>query len=402
MRGAQRLTIAGLGAALLLGPVAALAQEAPQPAANPPADTVGPRELQNFSLQGNVTRPADQPAEQAPAPATTAGIEPAQAPPTTGRQRTRQSAQATAGAAPTQPAPPREIAQVAPAPQPVAPAATTALPTTPAPVPASAPTFAPDTSTGVLAPQQQGFPLLPWILAALMLSAGGVFLFWRSRSRPALAGGPQMDLFTAPEAAPSAAPTPRPAPAPSPRPRAEAPAPLPAAQPLGIVSASLRPWIDINAQPLRCIVTEETVTIEFELDLFNSGSAPARDTFLEAVVINAGATQDEELAAFFARPAGVENPIDVIHALTRTSFTTQVVTPREHITIFEAGGREVFVPLLALNAFYRRGSAHAQTSVSYLLGRETNSGKMAPFRLDQGARIFRGLGTRLLPNGVRR
>jgi len=68
----------------------------------------------------------------------------------------------------------------------------------------------------------------------------------------------------------------------------------------------------------------------------------------------------------------------------------------------EAGGRQVFVPLLAFNAFYRRGSGAGQTSVGYLVGRETKAGKMAPFRLDQGARIFRGLGTRQLPNGVRR
>ena len=59
MRGALRFAIAGLAAGLWLAPAAAPAQEAASPANN---QTVGPRELQNFSLSGNVTRSADAPA----------------------------------------------------------------------------------------------------------------------------------------------------------------------------------------------------------------------------------------------------------------------------------------------------------------------------------------------------
>ena len=54
-------------------------------------------------------------------------------------------------------------------------------------------------------------------------------------------------------------------------------------------------------RPLRCIVTDDRVTFEFELDLFNSGSAPAREVHIAAVVINAGADQDQHLENFFAR-----------------------------------------------------------------------------------------------------
>jgi hypothetical protein len=65
-------------------------------------------------------------------------------------------------------------------------------------------------------------------------------------------------------------------------------------------------------------------------------------------------------------------------------------------------GREVFVPLLAFNAFYRRGSGEAQSSVAYLVGPATKAEKLAPFRLDLGARLFEGLAARVLPLGVRK
>jgi hypothetical protein len=65
-------------------------------------------------------------------------------------------------------------------------------------------------------------------------------------------------------------------------------------------------------------------------------------------------------------------------------------------------GRQVFVPLIAFNVLYSSGSSEAQTSAGYMLGRDTKSEKLVPFRLDLGPHIFRGLGARLLPSGVRR
>ena len=60
MRGAWRFAIAALTAGLWLAPSAAPAQDATPPATSAPAEAVGPRELQNFNLSGNVTRAADQ------------------------------------------------------------------------------------------------------------------------------------------------------------------------------------------------------------------------------------------------------------------------------------------------------------------------------------------------------
>lgn len=415
MRGARRLTIACLAAGLMLGSTSASAQDAATTTNTPAAQAVGPRELENFSLQGNVTRAAEEPAQRpSPAPlASTRDDQPASAATTVRQPRERTASTEPAASSPrSTPSPQREPARE------TATAATqpTATPSdgllthpTSTPIPASATTFAPPplASTGTLAPER-GFSLLPWLLAALAAVAAGLFLFWRNRSRPALAGGPQADFFQAPEAKPvrwltpeelEPKPMPRPAPSPTPAPpRAETPAP----PPVGVVSTSLRPWVEISMQPLRCTVTDANVTFEFELELFNSGSAPARDIFVEAVVVNAGENQDQDLATFFARLPGPGQRIEIIPPLNRTAFVTQVVIAREHIRSFDLGGREVFVPLLAFNAFYRRGSGEAQSSVAYLVGPATKGDKLAPFRLDLGARLFEGLAARLLPLGVRK
>jgi hypothetical protein len=235
---------------------------------------------------------------------------------------------------------------------------------------------------------------LPWLLAAAALGAGLAFLFWRNRSREAFVGGPQLDAFTAPE------PAPAPKPRVQPRPALASPKRTPPSIP-GIVSTRLRPWVEIGFHPLRCIVEEKQVTIEFELELFNSGSAPARAILVEATLFNASNNQDQELSAFFGNPVGEGERIVAIQPLKRMTIKTQVVAPREQVQVFEVAGRKVFVPVIAFNALYRWSGGDGQTSVSYLVARDTKGEKMAPFRLDLGPRVFRGVGARLLPSGVR-
>lgn len=397
MRGALRFAIAGLAAGLWLAPAAAPAQEAASPANN---QTVGPRELQNFSLSGNVTRSADAPAPvSTPAtPARTASMRAERATAQRAVPRPEASRSETANARVT---PERPV----PSPSRAAPARAqqlqqaTSLPPSVAATPASTPLFPTDAvdTTGTLAPEKT-FSFLPWLLAAIALTVGGGFLFWRNRMRPAYAGGAELDLFAAPEPESVRSPSPPPKAAPTP-PRATEP---PVAAPVGIVSTGLRPWLDVGMQPLRCIVTDDRVTFEFELDLFNSGSAPARATHIAAVIVNAGPTQDQQLKDFFGQPAGPGDRIDVIQPLKRATFTTQIAISRDQVQILEMGERAVFVPLIAFNVTYGWGVRQGQTSVSYLLGRDGKGEKLAPFRLDLGPRVFRGLGARLLPTGVRK
>jgi hypothetical protein len=224
-------------------------------------------------------------------------------------------------------------------------------------------------------------------------------LLWWRRPREALAAGPQIDLFVAPE---PALPTP---PSPPPEPKPVAATTISAfrkpAAPTGVVSARLRPSLEIAVQPLRCLVEDSQVTIEFELELFNSGTAPARFVHAEASLLNASATQDQELAAFFANPAGIGDRVNSIPPMKRISLTNQVRAPREAVQEYELGGHKAFVPVIAFNALYEWGGGSAQTSAAYLVGREAGNGKLGPFNLDRGSREFRGLAAKQLPTELR-
>jgi hypothetical protein len=410
MRGGLRLAMVVWTTELVLGPARLAAQSAPATTTNTPAaDAVGPKELQNFSLSGTVTRPADQ-----PPPNTATATSP-------GRPSAETRTRSVSAGAPLS-VPSRKGAEFGP---PVRAASTETTQTVARPPEAQTETNATPTSVGALPQLQSSSPnagtaaalpaaasgltpepgstprhdlaLWPWLLAALVLGLGGAFLIWRNRSREAFASGPHLDLFSAPELAPPPAPPPKaktPAPAPVP-PRS------PPAVPGGVVSTRLRPWIEIALQPLRCIVEETRITFEFELDLFNSGNAPARDLLVEASVFNAGPTQEEDIGAFFTRPIGEGERMAAIPPLQRLTLRSQVVAPRENVQVLEIAERQVFIPLIAFNALYRWSAAEGQTSASYLLGRDTKSAKMAPFRLDLGPHIFRGVGARLLPVGLR-
>jgi hypothetical protein len=411
MRADLRWNMVLLAGGLMLAPAPALAQSttATPPSTQPTSNAIGPSELQNFSLSGSVTKPADQP-PPASSPAATrpvAGTETAPAAPSpalrTPQARTVSQQLAQHNAAPAPKPPP--VALNAPAPKTGAP-----LPvetnTAPAPASNAQPVFpsaaAPAEPSATLAPEH-GFSILPWLLAAFVLAAATLFLLWRRRPREAVAGGPQFDLFVPPEPAPAPPPaTPRPA-----APRASVPQPAPpppppaAPAPRGIVSTRLRPTVELSVKPLRCVVDGERVVIDCELELFNSGAAPARALIAEASLFNAGATQEQDLAAFFANPVGAGERLDALPPMQRVTFASQVVAPRAAMHEYELAGRKALVPVLAFNALYQWSGGEAQTSAAYLVGRETKSDKLGPLGLKDGTHEFRKLAARALPTALR-
>jgi hypothetical protein len=173
--------------------------------------------------------------------------------------------------------------------------------------------------------------------------------------------------------------------------------------PKGIVSTRLRPWVDLQFMPDRIEIGEERATLHFMIEVFNSGSAPARDVLVEALLFNAGPDQDQAIGQYFAKPAAPEGErIPALAPLQRMTFQSAVSVSRAQMRIFEAGGRKLFVPLIGFNAYYSWGGGEGQTSASYLLGRDTAGDKMSPFRVDIGSRTFRGLGAREHTLRVRR
>ena len=375
--------MAVLAAGLWFGAMPTLAQNSTAPTANRSSsntvasDAIGPRELQNFSINGTVTRPADTP------------------PP-----RTAVRPPATSEApVPTRPAPTRERPVQAPAETRPASQGTSSanpfdlgMPDAPAAsIGAAEPGFArqPQPAAVPAIPGSgQNRSLVPWLLAATALGAGAALLFYRRRrSRPAYAGAEDFEAQAATEAPP---PLPR-----------TAPQPVASPKPVGLVSSNLRPWLDIEFEPIGCLVEADAVTVEFNVHLFNSGSAPARKVLVEASMFNAGPSQEEDIAAFFGKPVAQGERIPEIPPLRRMTIRSSVVAPRANLREVELGGRPAFVPLMAFNALYRLSGREAQTSTSFLLGRETKGDKLAPLRLDSGPRAITGLGARALPNGVR-
>jgi len=402
MKQALRMSSAAVALAVFLAAPAHAQDQAvdaasePVPSLGAPAseDAVGPAQLRDFSINGTVTRRADAPAPAQPAPAQAATT-----PTTPTLTASRNSAPAASATAESRQAGAQQRSAEA--------SAASGGFAMPAPTPSSGqpPSFAPATfpqpTSAVSSPVEDtgsdSFPLWPWIAALLAAIGAGAWYFRHQRSGYAFAGAggdaSAFDLSPAP-APPRAAPIPKPQPAPrAPVPDA-APAPKPATAPVGIVSTRLRPWLEIEFSPEAAIVDDEKGAIQFEVTLFNSGSAPAREVHVEGALFNASPDQDQVLGQFFAQPGGQGGDRITVPPLQRMSFRSVVSLPREQLRLFEVEGRTLFVPLVGFNAVYSFSNGQGQTSTSFIVGRNSNGEKMAPFRIDQGAKTFRGLGAR--------
>ncbi len=417
MRAGRRLAIAALVAGLSLTPLPLHAQEATQNSAAP-ADPIGPGELRDFNLQGTVTRPAESAAtppsrEQSPPPAARTERTTERAPSSPAVQaplesaaprRPAEQATAEAGLSRSAPSASEAVAEVAASRSSITvdlpPARTASAPVEfPASDPAAASAIVPES----------GLSLWPWLLAALVLGAGGAYLLWRrNQGAEAFAGsGSQVSAFVAPTPSapvPQRAPVPPiPAPQPDPVPPVAAlvpPAVTPA--PAGIVATRLRPWLDVEFEPDRCVIEDERVIFEFELDVVNSGTLPAADVRVAIQLFNASPTQDQDIAQFFLERGEDANRAPDISPFKKFELKPQLVVPKSKLRVLEAGGRQFFVPLVAINILYRGGKSEGQSAAAFLLGRDTGSEKLAPFRVDLGNRIYRDVGARILPGNIRR
>ena len=422
MTAARRMTVKALnGTAVALALAAASpasAQNADAPvdvtAAPPPSsETVGPAQLRDFSLSGKVTRPSDRPATTAP-PATStqprvASPSPDTVTPGSESTTTRRASASLPSARDLAPAPSAGAATQVPA-------GTDSVTPAPASVETgsvASPSFSEPESADAAAATGGGLAW-SWIAALLALIGGGAFIAWSRRNRRQRYGDPGRMAFAGlvpdmgPEPAPSPPVRPRPDPVP-PRQRPSAPGPVAAPAPRPepkpadsglIVSTRLKPQLAIHFVPDRAVVTETDVMLQFDVVVSNSGSAPAREVLVEARMVCAHAGQDAEIAAFFQQPVGKGDRIAAIQPLGRISLKSSVRMPLSQLHSFTLEGRTLFVPLVAFNILY---SGDSQASASFLVGRGTEEDeKLAPFRLDLGPRIFRGLSARSHSSGLNR
>ncbi|MBA3512242.1 MAG: hypothetical protein H0T81_10135, partial [Sphingomonas sp.] len=168
MRAGLRFGIAAIAAGLALAGTPALAQNTTAPATNTPSETIGPRELEGFSLNGTVTRPA-------PAAPSRTAPEPRPAPVTTRAPQTGPTPAPRASPVPRDTPRAPSVAEAGP------PADPLSAPPTPAPgdfgsgfeaQPGFSPTPTPaPTPIEDVASDRQG-DLMPWLLALILLGAG--------------------------------------------------------------------------------------------------------------------------------------------------------------------------------------------------------------------------------------
>lgn len=409
-------TASAIGAALalaLVAPASGQSSDAPvdvTAAPAPSAETIGPAQLRDFNLQGRVTRPADRPATTPAQPANTAAATP----------RNGEAVPAEAAAAPTAGA----SLSATPATRPpissdsrtLTSGGSTDSPVTPS-LPLEVRTAAPQPgfdsgSASPPAPIEQDSDAMPWpwLVALMALLGGGAFIGLNRRGRRQRYADPGRLAFAglAPDAAPDEKPVPparaRPDPLP-PRAQSEAPAPRPDPVPARpsqkpadaglIVSTRLKPQLNVEFQPERVVVTDQEVLVQFEVVLANVGSAPARDVLVEGRLFTAHIAQDQEIASFFQNPTTDGDRMASIAPLGRVSLKSVARLPLDQINHFEGAGRKLFVPLVGFNILYRFGSGDGQASASFLIGRGNDQDeKLAPFRMDLGPRIFRGLASR--------
>jgi len=431
MRFIEAAALAGL---VMATPLAAQStnETAPPP---PAAEAVGPPQLRDFNLNGAATQPV-QPATPAPAPTPPQQPSPsAPAPDTAATDEPR----ATAAPARTAPAPARRRPTIAaPDRDPARDAVTVDLPPPVAAPIVPEPSFAPapppvPAAEAQLGADDSGTGWWPWAGALLALGLGAAFLWWRTRrdkSEPYAAEGaglgaalatpagppvplpraaatPAVPASPAPQSSPRAPARPlpsapqAPAPAATPAP-SQAPAPPPPPPSGGIVASGLKPRIEFDLVPIRAETdAAEGAALTVDIIVINRGSAPARDVLVEAQLINAGPQVDAEVGRFFVRPAGSGERIPVIPPMQSVAIKIRLEVPGADISPLVVEGRKLLVPLVALNAFYRWSGGDLSESSSFLVGRgDAEGGKMAPFRLDQGARSWSGLGARLHSSGL--
>lgn len=406
------MALAVAGCALASAPLAA--QSNNSATAPPPSSDIGPGELSNFSLNGTVTRPAERPA----------ATQPAQSP---GPAPTVQTPQGEARSAPTAPtarppatAPARTESDLfrRPPTLPGASAGNAAV--------AEPPFGATANPTANPALEADGFSMLPWIVALLAVAGMAVMVFgYRRRARAQDAVPEAVDVephdplhgvadpaaISRPDPAPAAAsgvrrPLPTTLMPPPAQPRAPPTRPVqPRADPVapgGIISTGLRPWLDIDLIPDRAFLDDQGTAIAFDVTLFNSGSAAARDVIVEARLLNAGASQDDELGAFFAAAAKPGDPIPQIAPYARIPLRSAVRLGRADIRQYEIEGRKLFVPLVAISVRYRWSSGEGHSAAGFLIGQGgEDREKLAPLRIDQGDRSWTQLGVRRYEKGLR-
>ncbi len=394
-RRAQSGAIALLVAGLLAGvsPLSVAAQTTSSP---PPQTIPG---LDGFSLPSSRPTPQTTPVPDvtpAPTPAPTPSPTVAPTPRATPTPTERPTPRATAPSVRVTPTP-TPTPRVTPAPE----RSVTAAPTPTATPPAMATPVAAEPSP-VAAPttpvQDEAKPVASgggggWLAAGAALATLVAGLVWWRRRR-AIDDTVIEDLGVAPEAEAASQPA-----------QVSRPAALAAAAPAMLDPLPVpgeRARVTMTLHPRRAGLNLLSATVEAELLLRNEGIAPAAAIRVGALLMGAAAGPPGDVGPLFAQPVG--RPVTPPFALApgeERRVRLVVARSRSEIEPLEAGGRPMFVPVVAINVLYDAGGMQGQTAQAYAVGVErVDSAKLSPLWLDQPARMFDAIGSRAYAAGV--
>ena len=157
-----------------------------------------------------------------------------------------------------------------------------------------------------------------------------------------------------------------------------------------------RAGITLALRPIRAGFNMLSATVEAELTVANMGDAAAADIRVALVLLSAHADQGAEIADHYARP--IVRPAIPAFALAPGEMRVArvvVALPRDAIRPLTAGSRPMFVPVVAANCRYASEEGTAQTVQSFVIGIErADAAKLAPFWLDQPARMYERVAAR--------
>lgn len=270
------------------------------------------------------------------------------------------------------------------------------LPGTPAPSTTAAPTA----SDGDL-PEEGGLPWLWIALGALAVLLAGAFALWKRRAGVSAVSVPEIERPTPiRRATPARGPGPGPAPTPAPTATIADPAKV-----APIAAPATPPAIAFDSGPLHVAfevrditLTMMAVTLNYRITLSNRG-----DVALGKVLVGGSmeaASGDVAVERQLAPPQGqlpIAHQLETLDAGAVAELTGEIRLPLTQLQPIRQGDRVLLVPIARLRAAGTPAGADpviAQQSV--LLGRVGQGPQFHPIQLDQGPRVYRDIGQRIV------
>lgn len=298
---------------------------------------------------------------------------------------------------PARPRPAEPAAQPTAAPTPVATStAEEAIPPigTAIPVPPPTPTSTPEPIiTVVKPPQDRAAPVWPWLLGGAGLLALLALLLRRRRADP-----PEEEGYVEPEpvAEPISDTLPVPPPAAAPPPTfftRGGTAPTPAA-----------PRLAIDVRPTRAGLNLLTATVDSQITVTNTGPVAIEGIRAAVALLSAGGEDDPDLVAFNAAPVTRPAvPAFTLQPGEERRFRAVAALPHDLIRPLTAGGRPMFVPLLAVNLTWSDATGPRGVSQAFAVGIErVDSAKLAPIWLDVPPRSYDAVAARAQAPAIER